>query len=101
MGTVIAIALGGGFLAGLIASGKGLSFGAYFLLGCLLPLIGVILALVATSAVSTGLRQLTPASSEGWWPDPAGRFDRRYYDGRFWSRHVTRDAEGHQLEDPL
>lgn len=36
----------------------------------------------------------------GWYPDPAGRFDRRYFSGRFWTEHVTRDARQQQLVDP-
>lgn len=42
--------------------------------------------------------QLPP---EGWWPDPSGRFDRRYFDGQRWTEHVTRDAEQRQYTDPL
>jgi hypothetical protein len=101
MGVLLVVALAGGFISGLIASGKGLSFGGYFILGALLPLIGVIAAAAATPAVSSGLMQLTPAPGEGWWQDPSGRFDRRYFDGRHWTRHVTRDADQRQLEDPL
>lgn len=101
MGVLVVVALVGGFVSGSIASGKGLSFGGYFILGALLPLIGVIVAAAATPAVSPGLMQLTPATAEGWWPDPSGRFDRRYFDGRHWTKHVTRDAEQRQLEDPL
>lgn len=39
-------------------------------------------------------------STEGWHPDPTGRFDRRYFTGRFWTADVTRDAKRQQLVDP-
>ena len=35
----------------------------------------------------------------GWVPDPAGRFDHRYWDGARWTEMVSRD--GAQLTDPL
>jgi hypothetical protein len=95
---LLIVALAGGLIAGVIASSRGLSFGGYFLLGFLLPLIGIVVAAVAQPSK---LRQLTAAPAAGWWPDPTGRFDRRYYDGHGWTRHVTRDADKRQLEDPI
>lgn len=38
----------------------------------------------------------TPA---GWYPDPLGRFDHRYWDGTAWTEHVSRD--GRQEIDPV
>ncbi|MCM6764083.1 DUF2510 domain-containing protein [Rathayibacter sp. ZW T2_19] len=38
---------------------------------------------------------MTPA---GWFPDPFGRFDHRYWDGTLWTEHVG--AAGRQLVDP-
>lgn len=35
------------------------------------------------------MRQGTP----GWHPDPAGRFDSRYWDGHGWTRAVMRDGQ--------
>ena len=35
----------------------------------------------------------------GWFPDPAGRFDHRWWDGARWTEMVSRD--GVQLTDPL
>jgi Protein of unknown function (DUF2510) len=35
----------------------------------------------------------------GWFPDPLGRFDYRYWDGAQWSEHVSRD--GQTYVDPL
>jgi hypothetical protein len=48
----------------------------------------------ATAAAST------PASSvpAGWYADPAGRFDLRYWDGNTWTEHVSR--AGQQFTDP-
>jgi Protein of unknown function (DUF2510) len=45
---------------------------------------------VAPAAVVT-----TPA---GWYPDPSGRFEMRYWDGTAWSEHVSR--QGQQYTDP-
>ena len=42
---------------------------------------------------------VTAPAREGWWPDPTGRFDHRYFNGRFWTEHVTRDTEQRQLVD--
>ena len=30
---------------------------------------------------------------EGWYPDPTGRFHWRYWTGREWTEHVSRDEE--------
>jgi hypothetical protein len=35
----------------------------------------------------------------GWYPDPAGRHEQRYWDGRYWSEHV-RDG-GTRSTDPV
>jgi hypothetical protein len=37
----------------------------------------------------------TPA---GWYPDPSGRFEMRYWDGTSWTEHVSR--AGQQFTDP-
>ena len=29
----------------------------------------------------------------GWWPDPHGRHEKRYYDGGKWTKHVADDGE--------
>jgi hypothetical protein len=49
----------------------------FFVLGFLLPLLGIILAAVV-KAPGQRLAQLTPAQGQGWWPDPTGRFEHRY-----------------------
>jgi hypothetical protein len=37
----------------------------------------------------------TPA---GWYPDPSGRYEMRYWDGLAWTEHVSR--QGQQFTDP-
>jgi hypothetical protein len=43
-------------------------------------------------------RPLT-AYTEGWWPDPFGRFPERYFDGVSWTWHV-KDGIGAEVVDP-
>jgi len=40
----------------------------------------------------------TPAVPAGWYADPAGRFELRYWDGGTWTEHVSR--AGQQYTDP-
>ncbi len=40
----------------------------------------------------------TPAVPAGWYADPAGRFELRYWDGTAWTEHVSRS--GQQYTDP-
>jgi hypothetical protein len=40
----------------------------------------------------------TPAVPAGWYADPAGRFELRYWDGGTWTEHVSR--AGQQFTDP-
>ncbi len=39
-----------------------------------------------------------PAVPAGWYADPAGRFELRYWDGATWTEHVSRS--GQQFTDP-
>ena len=39
-----------------------------------------------------------PAVPAGWYADPAGRFELRYWDGSTWTEHVSRS--GQQFTDP-
>lgn len=39
------------------------------------------------------------SQTEGWFPDPYGRFQQRYFDGSQWTEHVVDD--GRQAVDPL
>ena len=40
----------------------------------------------------------TPSVPAGWYADPAGRFELRYWDGSAWTEHVSRG--GQQYTDP-
>ena len=39
-----------------------------------------------------------PAVPAGWYADPSGRFELRYWDGSAWTEHVARG--GQQFTDP-
>ena len=39
-----------------------------------------------------------PAVPAGWYADPAGRYELRYWDGTAWTEHVSR--AGQQYTDP-
>jgi hypothetical protein len=38
--------------------------------------------------------------AEGWYPDPSGRFDKRYWNGHAWTFHVGRAADKSTHRDP-
>lgn len=40
----------------------------------------------------------TSTTPSGWYPDPSGRFEMRYWDGMAWTEHVSR--QGQQYTDP-
>jgi hypothetical protein len=42
--------------------------------------------------------QTTPSVPAGWYADPAGRYELRYWDGGAWTEHVSR--AGQQFTDP-
>jgi len=42
---------------------------------------------------------IPPAEREGWWPDPAGRYKTRYFDGINWTWRVANDGDA--TVDPL
>lgn len=52
---------------------------------------------VTTAAVTTAA-VTAPAVPAGWYADPAGRFELRYWDGVAWTEHVSR--AGQQYTDP-
>jgi hypothetical protein len=41
---------------------------------------------------------VTPAVPAGWYGDPSGRYELRYWDGGQWTEHVARN--GQQYTDP-
>jgi Protein of unknown function (DUF2510) len=56
-------------------------------------------ATAPTQTVPTGPATPTaPAVPAGWYTDPAGRFELRYWDGSAWTEHVSR--AGQQYTDP-
>jgi hypothetical protein len=57
------------------------------------------------SMVAMVRRQIVPLAlpesiDEGWYADPSGRFDKRYWNGRAWTFHVGRQADKAVLRDP-
>lgn len=51
-----------------------------------------------TPAPAAAPAAATPAVPAGWYADPAGRFELRYWDGGTWTEHVSR--AGQQFTDP-
>ena len=52
----------------------------------------------AAAAAAQPAAAATPAVPAGWYADPAGRFELRYWDGNTWTEHVSR--AGQQYTDP-
>jgi hypothetical protein len=50
---------------------------------------------VAAAAAAQASAPTTPA---GWYPDPSGRYEMRYWDGDKWTEHVSR--QGQTFTDP-
>lgn len=93
-----------GLIGAAIGSSKNLGC-AGFMLGVLLGPIGlIVIAVMAAKPASTLDRIQARPETDGWHPDPLGRFDARYFDGDRWTQHVGRvDAQGNRqtLEDPI
>lgn len=51
-----------------------------------------------TPAPAAAAAAAAPAVPAGWYADPAGRFELRYWDGGTWTEHVSR--AGQQFTDP-
>jgi len=47
---------------------------------------------------TTPAQPATPSVPAGWYHDPAGRYELRYWDGSAWTEHVSRN--GQQYTDP-
>jgi len=54
-----------------------------------------VVAAASTPSNATVAITHTPA---GWYPDPSGRYEMRYWDGLAWTEHVSR--QGQQFTDP-
>jgi hypothetical protein len=52
----------------------------------------------AAAAAPAAAATPAPAVPAGWYADPAGRFELRYWDGSTWTEHVSR--AGQQFTDP-
>ena len=52
----------------------------------------------AATPVAAAPAAVSPAVPAGWYADPAGRFELRYWDGGTWTEHVSR--AGQQFTDP-
>jgi len=53
---------------------------------------------VVQPAAQPAAQAAAPAVPAGWYADPAGRFELRYWDGGTWTEHVSR--AGQQYTDP-
>lgn len=54
-----------------------------------------------TVLIRRRIEPLDPPDAEpGWFPDPSGRWDRRYWNGRAWTFHVAREADKSRHRDP-
>lgn len=52
----------------------------------------------AATTATAGSTASSGAAPAGWYPDPAGRYELRYWDGSQWTEHVSR--AGQQYTDP-
>jgi hypothetical protein len=55
-------------------------------------------ASAATTPATAPATPTTPSVPAGWYTDPAGRYELRYWDGSAWTEHVSR--AGQQFMDP-
>ena len=56
---------------------------------------------MAAAAAEPAVAEAAPAESTvpaGWYADPSGRYELRYWDGNAWTEHVSR--AGQQFTDP-
>jgi hypothetical protein len=91
-----------GVIGAALGSSKKVGGGGGFILGLLLGFIGLII--VAVSAPKSPLDRVeAKPADKGWYPDPLGRFDDRWFDGYRWTQHVGRMKDGQpvKLEDPI
>jgi hypothetical protein len=52
----------------------------------------------AAAAAAPAAATSVPTTPAGWYPDPSGRFEMRYWDGDKWTEHVSR--QGQTYTDP-
>lgn len=75
---IVGICLVGGTLAGAVAQARGGSFANFFVVGAVLPLVGVVLAAVHK-----------PAARPGWYADPWRQSAYRWHNGVNWTGWTT------------
>jgi hypothetical protein len=51
-----------------------------------------------TAAAPAAATTSVPTTPAGWYPDPSGRYEMRYWDGDKWTEHVSR--QGQTFTDP-
>lgn len=74
-------------------------------LECLMLLAPLLIAVIVISIVNrSGSQQAAvvsarPAVPAGWFADPSGRHELRYWDGGIWTAHVS--DHGAQSQDPI
>jgi hypothetical protein len=103
IGVLVVIWLAFGLVAGMIGAGRKIGLGGGFFFGVLLGPLGVLIAAMSPGPSVLDRVEARP-SEAGWHPDPLGRFDSRWYDGKAWTQHVGRvapDGSRGQFEDPL
>ena len=90
--TIVIVGLFCGAITAAIGHTKNRNVGAFFLLGALLGVIGVIIALFLPNASAPGM------AKPGWYPDPEGTNSQKYWSGREWSDLPPRPAKGPRPE---
>jgi hypothetical protein len=87
LGGLLTVAFIGGIIAAAIAysrSGQQRSYWvAFWILGFLLPVVGIVLACLVK-------RPVPAPQPPGWYPDPWRQAASRYYDGAQWTYHTGR-----------
>ncbi len=94
IGVLVVVALTGGLIAGMIGYTKQrntATFVAFFILGALFPIFGVIIAALSKGANSPP-RVVAPA---GWYDDPHGQASLRWWDGSTWTEHTHTPSGRH------
>jgi hypothetical protein len=55
-------------------------------------------AAAAAAPAAAAVQSSAPTTPAGWYPDPSGRYEMRYWDGDKWTEHVSR--QGQTFTDP-